>query len=582
VDGKTERAAVRRGPVALLVLVLAAGLFLLAAVPGNAPRASATRSNVGADGSGEVGPDFNGDGFADLAVGVPGESVTVGGRNIEAAGAVHVIYGSATGLNGDTPLDDEVWHQNRFSGFVTTPESGDSFGYALAAGDFNGDGVDDLAVGAPGEDVNYQGHSIPDAGEVDLLRGSRTGLAATIVAVREGRPPVGSVPQEADYFGFSLAAGNVGLHPSDDLIIGVPYEDWTDSGAFDPAPAVKDAGAVVVLWGSDEPEKWFLASSYYSQEWGWSWAGYIADHSEPGDRFGFSVLAADVGKSPKDELVIGVPYEDVGPIKDAGAVHVLFSKYDGSALLYDEGNRFWQQDSRNIPGKAEPEDHFGWALAGGDFGLDRTGDLAIGVPDENVGDHPNAGAVNILYGSSTGPTSWGAQLWHQGSTSVQGDPEGFDQFGYALSAGDFGFAALADLAVGVPGEQLGGAGAAGAVNILMGTTLGLSPSNNLFESQNNSGFDGAVEGDSESGDWFGWSLTAGNYGRGPGIDLAVGVPGEGKESLFSIKQKVGAVNVLYSDQNGLRANDDQFWWQASDSLHDSAEETDQFGKALAR
>jgi hypothetical protein len=45
-------------------------------------------------------------------------------------------------------------------------------------------------------------------------------------------------------------------------------------------------------------------------------------------------------------------------------------------------------------------------------------------------------------------------------------------------------------------------------------------------------------------------------------------------------ENVGAVNVLYGDSRGLRDSDDQFWWQASDSLHDSGEEGDSFGFAL--
>jgi FG-GAP repeat len=599
-DEQSRAAAMPRRFGVRLLIAAAGGLLLLAAaVAANAPRAARPATVMRAEqASDDVGADFNGDGFADLAVGVPGESVTVGDRDINDAGAVHVIYGSRLGLNGDTPLDDEVWHQNRFSGFVATPEPGDSFGYALAAGDFNGDGFDDLAVGVPFEDVPYRSHQIADAGEVDLLRGSPTGLVATIEVLRQGVQPLGSAPQKGDSLGFSLAAGNLGRDPDsgplDDLVIGVPYEDWPRRGSVSlsgrdcPCP-VKDSGAVQIVSGGRSGRLLVGPSQYWTQDEGDPTPPLIVDRAEEGDRFGFSVLALNVGRGREDDLIVGVPYEDLPGAKDAGGVQVIYAGLVHPAFPVQpvvSGNQFWHQDIRNIPGKAEPGDHFGWALAGADFGLDQTGDLAIGVPDEDVGDHPSAGVVNVLYGSSTGLTSRAARVWHQGSPGVQGGPENFDRFGFALTAGEFGFGAPADLAVGVPEEtreQFGeDAAAAGAVNILMGTAAGLSARNNLLESQDSSGFDGSIEGESETADWFGSSLTAGNFGLGLGIDLAIGVPGERKESLFSIEDKVGAVNVLYSDQNGLRASDDQFWWQANDSLHDKAEEADQFGRALVK
>ncbi|MGH2556769.1 MAG: FG-GAP repeat protein, partial [Actinomycetota bacterium] len=116
--------------------------------------------------------DFNGDGFADLAVGVPQEGINDARGNIM-SGAVNVLYGSAGGLQADSP-DDQVWHQNS-PGVQDVAEGLELFGSALAAGDYNADGFGDLAVGVPWE--SFPG-GVDLAGAVNVLYGSAGGLQA--------------------------------------------------------------------------------------------------------------------------------------------------------------------------------------------------------------------------------------------------------------------------------------------------------------------------------------------------------------------------------------------------------------------
>jgi hypothetical protein len=82
-------------------------------------------------------------------------------------------------------------------------------------------------------------------------------------------------------------------------------------------------------------------------------------------------------------------------------------------------------------------DSFGSALAAGDFDHDGYADLAVGVPNEGVGDIPIAGAVNVLYGSAGGLTAVGSQYFTQSSPGVGSSAEDHDFFGSALAAGDF-------------------------------------------------------------------------------------------------------------------------------------------------
>ena len=85
--------------------------------------------------------DFNGDGFADLAIGAPYEDV----GSLTDAGAVNVLYGSGGGLQATSP-DDQFWTQNSPS-VRGTAKYNDQFGKSVAAGDFNHDGFADLAIG---------------------------------------------------------------------------------------------------------------------------------------------------------------------------------------------------------------------------------------------------------------------------------------------------------------------------------------------------------------------------------------------------------------------------------------------------
>ncbi len=120
------------------------------------------------------------------------------------------------------------------------------------------------------------------------------------------------------------------------------------------------------------------------------------------------------------------------------------------------------------------------AQAGSSSGCDYNGDgkddLAIGVVGEDIGALVDAGAVNVLYGSGAGLTATGDQLWHQDSPGVLGGAEGGDSFGDALACGDFNGDGFDDLAIGVPLEDIGAIGNAGAVNVLYGSVAGLTAS----------------------------------------------------------------------------------------------------------
>lgn len=500
----------------------------------------------------DAGPDFNGDGFADLAVGLPYENVA----GAVDAGAIQVIYGSPDGLTGDKPIDDLFWTEKDYELSTISSEPKDYFGKALAAGDFDGDGFDDLAIGVPNQDVIVSGTGVSDAGAVYVMRGSSSGLRPGGGRFTQALRGMRGRPDAGDHFGFSLTAGNFGRGPMDDLAVGVPHED----------PGLQNAGEVNVLYGSAggltaRGMQLFNPSRIIS----------ILGHYSPNDRYGFALKAADLGKTRQDDLVVGVPYSGL-PQQRRGLVHVIYGSLLGLRL---DGQQLWHQNRRDIPGVGQPDDRFGYSLAAANFGRGPRTDLAIGVPGD--GPKPAAGSALVLYGSSSGLTARGVQHWYRGSAGIQGKLVTGASFGYSLAAADFGRGPFADLAIGAPFDRF-----KGTVNILFGSGKGLTAVGNAFIWQDGSSFEGDVEGTAEERDDFGSAMIGANFGRGSLADLAVGVPGEDQERLTRPdKDDVGAVNVFYSDGDGPRWSDDQFWWQASESLHDQAESGDRFGYSFA-
>ncbi len=458
--------------------------------------------------------DFNGDGWADLAVGIPNE--TVGG--LVGAGAVQLLFGRAGGLavasNQLITLD--------MSGVPGAAQEGAHMGSALAVGDFDRNGYPDLAVGVPGQDVDLARF----AGAVLIFFSTREKpLHGEIQFVTQATAGVPGTAEDRDSFGAALAAGDFDADGYDDLAIGTPTED---------AGAVADAGEVTLLRGSEHllvP----AGATPLSQD-----AEGVGGVSEAADFFGDALAVGDFDRDGFADLAVGVPFEAIGAAGEAGAVNLFYGAPGG---LRTVGSQLWSQDVAGVADSSEAMDHFGLSLAAGDFSGDGRDDLAVGVPHEEVGALSDSGAVHLFFGGATGLVATRNQLVHEGSTNVPGEPGDGEHFGYVLAAGQMSAGKYVDLIVGNPHERVGSVYEAGAVLLIHGLVPGEQIISSELHHQDRAG----VPGDATDDALFGVALAVGDFDGDLQNDLAVGAPGTDINGL----DDAGAVITLYAPHQAL-------------------------------
>ena len=361
--------------------------------------------------------DFDGNGYADLASGVPGESI----GSVEQAGAIQVVYGTKRGL---ASAGAQLWSRASV-GVDGGPSSQEHLGRGVASADFDRDGYADVAA--------------LTCTQVVIIYGSRVGLGNRHEFLTSPVPKTRCDRLEDPQGLKALVTGDFNRDSHADLAVtaSVPARVFVFMGndqAIDRNPTVS--------FSKDPPT---------------TERDYV-------DYVGNGLAAGDVDGDGDDDLAVGtgIAWIDV-TATGVGTIPGFYIVPGSDAGLQVGERRFvhGQRTARLRPKRAEISQSFGHALAIADFDRDGFGDIAVADPEggRDAGNcelGPCSGAVFILRGSKHGPVVRGRQYWSLSTQLPWGGDDDYavgNNFGAKLAVGDLDRDGHLDLAIAAPYDQ---------------------------------------------------------------------------------------------------------------------------------
>lgn len=397
--------------------------------------------------------DVNGDGIDDVIVGALKKSLDDVHHQV---GAAFVIFGQTDGL----PDIESVDHLDGTNGFALYGNViNDDVGYAVSyAGDLNGDGFDDVIIGAPGVD----GEGVPGSGQAYVVFGTDAGFQAVYNAW-DLDGSTGFIIQGnsiQDYLGSSVSyAGDVNDDGIDDVIVGAPGAD--NGGRY-------NGGEAYVIFGSTSgfPSLLFITDLDGSNGFA------IESEGEQDEQFlGQSVgFAGDVNGDGIGDILVGATGAlNVNGVR-TGATYVIYGDSAGFDASF-QVSTLTGANGFKISSTAE-NDQFGRSVSAlGDVNGDGIHDFIVGCPRcRPTGGEFYAGAAYVFYGSVDQASSVDAAT----AGMIVAANDAFDGLGESVSfAGDVNGDGIADILIG---SGRGNAANHAIVYVIYGSTTDLTPS----------------------------------------------------------------------------------------------------------
>lgn len=323
--------------------------------------------------------DINGDGYYDIIIGARWADPLGRIR----AGNVYIYFGSShTFSNNVIDLSASP------SGILTLSgeQEGDCFGESVSTGDVNGDGYDDVIIGAYEAKTDTEDNT----GKTYIIFGTEHLASLSHVDLRKPSIDVVTLIGEdpGDQFGFSTTTGDINNDGYDDIIIGAMTSDPLDR---------INAGTTYILKGfSDFP-------SYNTFNINDITSGLIKIYGEdPGDWSGIGLAAGDVNGNGFDDVIIGAWFADIEGEADANGDAGITYLLAGSADIFSIG----EIDLKNpvltvtaIHGERSL-DYSGAEVAVGDINMDGFDDIVIGAHGYDSEIMTENGCVYIVTGTS--------------------------------------------------------------------------------------------------------------------------------------------------------------------------------------